>query len=385
MTVPSLLQLFFAFLRLGAVSFGGPAMIAHIERLSVLERRWLSGEDFRQGIALCQVLPGATAMQSAAYVGLRVRGRSGALAAYAGFGLPAFLVMLALSIVYIKLNGGSAVTSLMSGWRALVVALVAHATVTFGRTTIGGVRDAALAGASAVVFWLGASPFLIVAGSGLLGMVLFKAQTPMPRADSGREVRRSSFGTAALFLGVAGGMTALLYVFDRSLALLGMIMMKVDLFAFGGGYASVPLLYREIVNVHRWLPSHVFMDGIALGQITPGPIVITATFVGYRIAGIAGALVGTVGIFLPSLAMLVLAEPWYRQFRSSPLFGRITRGLFLSFVGLLASVTLRFGQALSWTLPLGLMASVCFAALLRRIHVAWVVLAAAAASVLFRF
>jgi chromate transporter len=97
-----------------------------------------------------------------------------------------------------------------------------------------------------------------------------------------------------------------LFLLDRRLTTLGLVMMKVDLFAFGGGFASVPLMYQEVVGIRQWLPASVFMDGIALGQVTPGPIVITATFVGHQVAGLAGATVGTVFIFLPSLLMVVL-------------------------------------------------------------------------------
>jgi chromate transporter len=159
--------------------------------------------------------------------------------------------------------------------------------------------------------------------------------------------------------------------------------LKADILAFGGGFASVPLLYREIVKIHQWLPSYVFMDGIALGQVTPGPIVITATFIGYQIAGIRGALVGTTGIFLPSIFVVLLAEPWFQRYRSSPIFKGITGALVLSFVGLLASVTIQFGRAVTWSVPLILLAVLSFFALLRKVSVVWIVLAGAVASAVF--
>jgi chromate transporter len=359
-------------------------MVAYIERLAVSERRWLSAEDFRQGVALCQALPGATAMQCAAYVGLRARRWGGAVAAYAGFGFPSFLMMLVLSVVYHRMAGVEVVTLVLSGLRALVVALVAYATWTFGRTSIKSFRHAAIVLIAAAAFWLGGSPFLIVLGAGLVGAVLFKTRPDVSQPAPSREPAGRLFWPAAIFLILAGGMTAGLLLFNTRLAELGLIMMRVDLFAFGGGFASVPLLYREIVNIHGWLPSHVFMDGIALGQVTPGPIVITATFVGYQIAGISGALVGTFSIFLPSIFVVLLAEPWFRRFRSSPILGGITQALVLSFVGLLASVTIRFGQAVTWKRPLILLALISFAALVRKASVVWVVLAGAIASAVFR-
>jgi len=143
----------------------------------------------------------------------------------------------------------------------------------------------------------------------------------------------------ALVLGVGAAFIGALLVLDRPLAALGLAMMKVDLFAFGGGFSSVPLMFREMVDARAWLPAAVFMDGIALGQVTPGPIVITATFVGHQVAGIAGAVVGTACIFWPSFFAVVLVEPWFRWLHASVLFQGASRGIVLSFVGLLASVT----------------------------------------------
>ncbi len=384
MNVPSLPRLFLAFLRLGAVSFGGPGMIAYIGRLAVSERSWLSEEDFRQGVALCQALPGATAMQCAAYVGLRARRWAGAIAAFAGFGLPSFLMMLALSVVYHRVAGVGTVTSVLSGLRALVVALVAYATWTFGRTSIKGFRQAAIAAICAAAFGLGVSPFLLIPGAALAGAVLFRPQEGLSQPEQSREAAGRGIWPAVIILILAGGMTLALLVYNARLAILGLIMMKVDIFAFGGGFASVPLLYREIVSIHGWLPPRVFMDGIALGQVTPGPIVITATFVGYQMAGISGALVGTVGIFLPSIFVVLLAEPWFRRFHSSPIFRGISEALVLSFVGLLASVTIRFGQAVTWRWPLILLALISFAALVRKVNVVWIVLAGAIVSAVLR-
>jgi chromate transporter len=124
------------------------------------------------------------------------------------------------------------------------------------------------------------------------------------------------------------------------------------------------------------------MDGIALGQITPGPIVITATFVGHQVTGIAGAVVGTLFIFIPSLFVLVLAEPWFRRFRSTSLFQGVSRALVLSFVGLLVSVSIQFARLTSWTTASGFIAAVAFLALVRKVEVHWVVLGGAVVSAL---
>ena len=377
---PGLLDIFLAFLRLGAVSFGGPAMVAYIKKLAVTRKKWISEDDFQQGVALCQAVPGATAMQCAAYVGLRARRLGGAVAAYVGFGLPAFLLMLALSVAYKRTLDVHAVTSALTGLRVLVVAMVANAAWTFGRKAITGIREGAVATVAAAAFFFGGNPFLIVVGAGLAGAIVLRgARSKAPEITTPR-LGWNALRAPAIVLALAVVLVAVLLVLDRRLAGLGLTMMKVDVFAFGGGFASIPLMFREVVDVHGWLPANVFMDGIALGQITPGPIVITATFVGYQVSGIAGALVGTAGIFLPSLFAVVLVEPWFRRLRSSPIFQGVTRGLVLSFVGLLASVTVHFALVAPWSVPSSIIAGAALVALLLKVDVLWVVLAGAAIS-----
>jgi chromate transporter len=167
---------------------------------------------------------------------------------------------------------------------------------------------------------------------------------------------------------------AVLYFLERRLFELASVMMKVDLFAFGGGFASVPLLLHETVEVRHWLDARTFLDGIALGQVTPGPIVITATFVGYQFAGLFGALVATVAIFTPSLVVLIAAVPYADRLRHSPSFKRALRGVLASFVGLLLAVTLRFGASASWNIVTAAIGVVAFLSLLLGVDVLWVVL-----------
>jgi chromate transporter len=383
LTRPGLPSLFVSFLRLGAVSFGGPAMVAYIKRLAVTRKGWLREDDFQKGVALCQAVPGATAMQCAAYVGLRVRRLPGAIATYVGFGLPAFVLMLALSIAYQRVGHVPAVTSVLTGLRALVVALVANAAWTFARSSVKGIRDGTIGLAAAVLFFLGVSPFLIVLVAALAGALSLRTptraeQTPLPPQKAGWRSLRSP----ALVLGIGAVLVGSLYVLDKQLAALSLVMMKIDAFAFGGGFASVPLIFREVVDVRRWMSASAFMDGIALGQVTPGPIVITATFVGQQVAGVSGAVVATVSVFLPSLFALVLVEPWFRRLSGSPVFQAATRGLVLSFVGLLASVTIQFARLTPWHGSSVIIAALALAALLFQIDVLWVVLGGAVASAL---
>jgi chromate transporter len=380
---PSSSGLFLPFLRLGSVSFGGPAMVAYIRRLAVTRKGWLSEDDFQQGVALCQAVPGATAMQCAAYVGLRSRGLRGAVLAYVGFGLPAFLLMLSLSVAYQHAIQFHLATSMLAGIRALVVALVANATWAFGRSSVKGLREATISLAAAALFLLGISPFLIVAAAGLAGAILLRRPVqPLWQEFPPQIAAWQVLRLPAQVFAFGAVLVVALSLLNGQLARLALVMMKVDVFAFGGGFASVPLMFREVVDVRHWVPANVLMDGIALGQVTPGPIVITATFVGHQVAGLTGAIVSTICVFLPSLFAVVLVEPWFGRLRSSSLFRGATQAFVLSFVGLLASVTIQFARLTPWSVPSAIIATLALTALLCKIDVLWVVLAGAIVSAL---
>lgn len=377
--------LFLAFLRLGVTAFGGPAMVAYIRDLAVVKKHWLSQESFADGIALCQSIPGATAMQTAAYVGLRTRGIAGALAAFVAFGLPAFVLMVVLSGVYEASRTVHPVASAFRGLHVVVVALVANAVVTFARSSAKNWRDLILVGGAAAFLILHGSPILAIVGAAAVGAVLYISTnlpvTP-PHAVGGPEGWRAL--RLVLLTALAGGIAlAVLFEMKRPLFDLALVMLKVDLFAFGGGFASVPVMLHQVVDVRNWIDSKTFMDGIALGQVTPGPIVITATFVGYQVAGWLGAVVGTVAIFSPSFLMVLVTVPYFDRLQRPPAVRRALRGILASFVGLLLAVTVHFAIAVSWTACSVLLALGAFVALWLKVDVLWVVLVGAGIGVLF--
>jgi chromate transporter len=379
----SLISLFLALLRLGLTAFGGPAMVAYIHDLAVRKRRWLSEEMFADGTALCQSIPGATAMQVAAYVGLRARGALGALAAFVGFGLPAFALMLVLSALYQASRDLQPVASAFRGLHVIVVALVANAVVTFSRRSIKNWRDAILAGGAAVFLVLRGSPILAIVASPVAGAFLYrgavlKGKANFPARPGGRRTVR------LLLTAVLAGAAVLipLFVTNRPLFDLATVMLKVDLFAFGGGFSSVPVMLHQVVDVRKWMDSRTFMDAIALGQVTPGPIVITATFVGYQIGGWIGAIVGTVAIFSPSFLMVLITVPYLDRLQGSWLFRRALRGVLASFVGLLLAVTIQFGMTPAWDVREIVLALSSFVALWLKVDLLWVVLVGAGVSAL---
>jgi len=380
-TMPDLGTLFLSFLRLGLTAFGGPVMVAYIEELSVKRNKWLDGETFKNGVALCQSIPGATAMQTAAYVGLRARGIPGALLSYIGFGLPAFILMLVLSSLYVAASGLPWIMSLFNGLQVIVVAIVANATYSFGRGALKGYRDIGIAAASAVAFWLGVSPFYVIVGAAIAGIVLMRVQAS-PGAQSIDQLNPIMVKhILMLFLVIFTGVTCL-YFANKKLFELSLLMFKIDLFAFGGGFSSLPLMLQEVVNTRSWMDSKTFMDGIALGQVTPGPIVITATFIGYLLYGFFGALVATVAIFTPSFALLLVGTLFFDKLRGSQLFARAVKGILVSFVGLLFYVTIKFAFAVPWDIIRVLIVAASFIALLKKIDIIYIVLIGAIVSIL---
>ncbi len=356
-------------------------MVAYIRDMAVEKNHWLDEGTFQDGVALCQTIPGATAMQTAAYVGYRLHGVVGAAACFVGFGLPAFVFMIILSAAYLSMRELSAAASLLEGLRAIVVAIIANAAFKFGRSTLKAFRHFAIAGASALLFALGLNPILVIVAAFCLGMLLLHSPGGSPVVRASVSQGSSSRAILLLLVLVVAGFS-LLFVASRPLFDLAALLARIDLFAFGGGFASVPLMYHEVVGIRHWMSSQTLMDGIALGQVTPGPIVITATFIGYILKGPVGAVVATVAIFTPSFILVVVSVPYFDHLRSSAWFNRAIGGILCSFVGLLLTVAIRFTILLHWDFKSALLALCAFAALMMHVDILWVVLGGIVASLL---
>ncbi len=431
--LPSIFNLFTSFLRLGTTAFGGPAMVAYIRRLAVEQKHWVDDSSSRYGVALCQVIPGATAIQMAAYVGFRARGVSGAAATFIGFGLPAFLLMMGLSIAYQYTHTLPVVISTFNGLQAIIVAVVANATLSFGRTSIKNWKTVLIALIAVALFGWKINPIGVIFFAAVLGVIFFarkpedqkiipspekmepdgqspryphyipsyaKASEGYPPSAKSAEAailqlmnnscptthsstgkargllrrRINSTGTVLLLLAAATVGIGLLYSLDRKLFDLALLMIRIDLFAFGGGFASVPLMFHEVVEVRSWLDGPTLLNGIVLGQVTPGPIVITATFVGYLLKGLLGGLIATISVFLPSFLIVVGMVPYFDRLRRSPYFNSVVNGILCSFVGLLLAVTIRFALNIQWDLIRIFLSLATFAALISKIDILWVVL-----------
>ncbi|MCX5642458.1 MAG: chromate efflux transporter [Candidatus Omnitrophica bacterium] len=376
---PPIPVLFLSFLRLGLTAFGGPAMVAYIKKMAVDRHKWIDEATFKDGVVLCQSIPGSTAMQTAAYVGLRTRNILGAFVSYVGFGLPAFILMLVFSALYTGSHNMPKVVSLFSGLQVIVVAIVAQAAFSFGKGMLKSYHDIFIPVISGILLWIGISPFIVILGAALAGIMFFK-KSDTPKAFNQVKKETQIFKQISLIVLFLSLSLTALYFFDKNLFNLAALMFKIDLFAFGGGFAALPLMHHEIVGVRGWMSSKTFMDGIALGQITPGPITMSTTFVGYLLYGFSGAAVATLAIFTPSFLMVVLITPFFDKLKGSPYFLGATRAIYASFVGLLCFVTIKFAYAVPWNMAKILLVLITLVALFKKVDILYVVLVGALAS-----
>lgn len=353
-------------------------MTAHVRKKIVDRKHWLDESTFDSGLALCQVIPGAIIMQLAAYIGLKLRGIPGAIVCFIGFGLPAFLVMLILSVIYKHSKNIEGVELILSGLRVVIVAIVANAAYLFGRKNFKNSYDWIIAAIAAALFLTKLHPALVMIVAGFLGLVL----THKEFAEQTERVRTKTF---RFFLWVLLGVVAsagILFFVNKEYFTLATIMLRIDLFSFGGGLASVPIMYNELVDLFGWFDEKTFMDGIILGQVTPGSIIIAATFFGYMHFGLLGSLLATVAVFTPSFLILMGIIPFFDKLRSYPQFDKVINGILCSFVGLLTIVTYRFTIGIHWNIIHILFTVIAFALLIRRVDVIWIVLGAVFLSVL---
>ena len=366
---PSYFELFLSFFWIGLTGFGGLAMTAHIRRHIVDTRKWMEGSTFDSGLALCQLIPGAIVMQLSAYIGLKLKGVRGAIVSFVGFGLPAFLIMFILSVLYKQSKNISGVEAVLSGLRVIIVAIVANAAYVFGKKNFQNTNDWIIALISAGLFLTKLNPVLVLLVASLLGVILTKKEA----IPSGKFSRARTFRFFLILLLVVIVCSTILFFVNREYFTLATMMLRIDLFSFGGGLAAMPMMYHELVELFHWFDEKTFMDGVILGQVTPGSIIIAATFFGYMHFGIVGSILATICVFTPSFLILMGIIPFFDKLSSYPQFNKVINGILCSFVGLLAVVTYRFTDGIHWDLANVIFTLVAFALLLRKVDVIWVI------------
>jgi len=364
--------LFLSFLKIGLVGFGGGvAVLAQIRTLTVRKRHWLTDSEFAEAVALAQSLPGTSAGNSVTYIGVRLRGWRGATVAMGGFILPSMLIMIALAIMYKHVHNLSGSEQFFHGLNGAVVALILVTAWRMGKNILTERWQWFLAVAAFLaVAILDATVLEVVFAAGLIGIYIesiaekqlrrlrnlrtfvarrrtrirtrLARQRRTPRQTRAEE-KEEELTTLRSISVLALGMPLLAKL--GLLLTLSTIFLRIGSVTFGGGLVMVPLIESEVVNTHHWLTHQEFADAFALGQITPGPVLITATFVGYRVAGTLGALVATVSIFLPAFLMTIAAASSLRRFRDNEQVQSFLRGVAPAVVGLLVAAALSVGRA----------------------------------------
>ena len=381
--------LFTRVLKLGATAYGGPAMISHIKETAVNKNGWIKEGEFMRGVALCQLIPGATMIQIVTYVGYRVRGIWGALTATVAFVLPAFIAILILSFIYFKFHTLWFIEALFKGLGAIVVAIILNACITFGKPILRDWKVILIAVLSFFAFFFQVNFVLIFVFAAAAGLLL-RPKTPQSKAAAAGsapggapfEVKKRGY---LIIISLAAFMClalALSYLVDPRIASLSLNLSKIGALAFGGGFTAIPLIQYEMVDRFQWLSTKEFLDGIALGQVTPGPILITATFVGYKVANLLGAFMATLGVFFPSFFILVLLIPYHDRLRGVERVRMMEQGVLGSFIVMLVLVLFNFGRTSLVDIPRILMAAAAFFAIYKKISLPYILLAGGILSIL---
>lgn len=382
------LRLFFKrCLILGATAYGGPGMITQIKETVVNEHGWVEEEDFLRGLALCQLIPGATMVQMVTYVGYRLKGISGALTAAIAFVLPAFIALLVLSAIYFKVQSLWFIQSLFRGLGAIVVAIILNTCIAFGKSIFKDWKVILISALSFFGFFLKWNILLVFTSAALAALLLRPkgGQTksaPFPKALHQARVNEKGYLFLVLLAVFICLMLIICYQIDPRVTSLSPRLSKIGALAFGGGFTILPMIQYEMVDRLQWLSTEDFLSGIALGQVTPGPIMITATFIGYKLSGLLGAFMATIGIFFPSFFILILVLPHYDRLSRIESVRTMERGILGSFIGMLGLVLYNFGRTALIDIPSLALAIAAFIALLKRIGLPYILISGGVLSIL---
>lgn len=388
-TLVRLRELAALFLKLGTISFGGPAAhIALLEGEVVRKRQWLTRQQFLDMLGAANLIPGPTSTEMAINVGFVRAGWAGLCVAGASFILPAALITGAFAWAYVRFGALTQAVSVLGGIKAAVVAVIAIAIWRLGKTAVKGVGLAVLGGFSLAAFFLGVNPIVILFGGGLLGMVAKRAtdfraagallispfvqrRTFTVRSFAGTWASwLRSFGAVAVASGAAGAIAA-----RPSIYKIGLFFLKVGAVLYGGGYVLLAFLEQGLVQQHAWLTHQQLLDSVAIGQFTPGPVLSTATFIGYLLGGLPGAAVATIAIFLPSFFYVALLAPVLFRLRQSTWMAAFLDAVNVCAVALMGGVTFRLAADALRGWPAWIIAGASLAVLLRwKVSPAWVVL-----------
>jgi chromate transporter len=352
------------FLKLGTTAFGGPA--AHIAMLQqeVVERRgWISQSEFLDHLGASNLIPGPTSTELVIHVGRKRGGWPGLLVAGTCFILPAALMVWALAWAYVRYGKLPAVSGLLYGVKPVVIAIILQAIWKLGRTAVKSVWLAVMGLIALGLSFRGISPLLVLIAGGLLAV----AAVPAKARDKAALLALTNAAVGLPAAGAAPGAWPIFLVF-----------MKIGAMIFGSGYVLLAFLRADLVERLGWLTQQQLLDAVAVGQVTPGPVFTTATFLGYVLHGTSGAIAATVGIFLPAFVFVALSAPLIPKIRASRIAGAALDSINVASLALMAVVTWQLGRSALvdvTTVALALVSAVTLFAF-PRLNTAWLIAAA---------
>ncbi|HEX6650902.1 MAG TPA: chromate transporter [Pyrinomonadaceae bacterium] len=366
----SLGDLALVFLRLGTTAFGGPAAhIAMMEDEVVRRRHWMTREEFLDLLGAANLIPGPNSTELAIHVGHRQRGWAGLLIAGASFIFPAVLIVTGFAWAYVRYGSLPEVAGILYGVKPVIIVIVLQALWLLGKTAVKTKFLAVVGLACVALTWLGVHELLILAGAGLV-VVLVKAFPRRQRRGFHSAVSLSQFAFVLQSTASATSTFGLLPLF--------LFFLKVGAVLYGSGYVLLAFIRADLVERWHWLTESQLLDAIAVGQVTPGPVFTTATFIGYVLGGYPGAIVATLGIFLPAFCFVALSGPLVPRIRQSPTARAFLDGVNVAALSLMVLVTYQLGRASLVDIKTLLIALISAFILFRfRINSSWLVLAGA--------
>lgn len=365
-----LLELASLFLRLGTTAFGGPA--AHIAMMHdevVTRRRWVSEEEYLDLLGATNLIPGPNSTEMAIHVGLLRAGWPGLVVAGASFIVPAMVIVLGLAWTYVRYGSTTAGEALLYGIEPVVIAIIAQALLKLGRTAVKSSPLLIAVGATTLLLYvLRVNELVLLFGAGIVVAII----------RGGRRVASGAHAAGVPFL--VGSLT-LAAAADRAhveLWRLFLQFLKFGAVVYGSGYVLFAFLRGDLVDRLGWLTQQQLVDALAIGQLTPGPVFTTATFIGYLLGGVPGALIATLGMFLPGFVFVALLQPLVRLIRRATWASDTLDGVNVGAVALMAGVTWQLGRRAIVDLPTILISVAALTVLLRfRLNSGWLVLAGA--------
>ncbi|HWR66742.1 MAG TPA: chromate efflux transporter [Bellilinea sp.] len=334
-------EIILLFLKLGFTAFGGPA--AHIAIMHdevVVRRKWLTDEEFLDLVGATNLIPGPNSTEMAIHISYLRAGWPGLILGGACFILPAVAIVTALAWVYVRYGSTPQAEWLLYGIKPVVIAIILQALWMLGRKAVKGFFLALIGISVAILYFLGVNELLLLLLGGLVVMIGSNLHRLGSLRSSAKGMVILPFLDSLQWLGIPAIAST-----PFSLPLMFLTFLKIGAILYGSGYVLLAFLHSDFVLRHAWLTNQQLLDAIAIGQVTPGPVFTTATFVGYLLAGIPGALLATLGIFLPAFIFVAISSPLIPKIRNSIWLRGLLDGVNAASLGLMAAVTWRLGRA----------------------------------------